>query len=102
MDKKMDSGYVPPGDTFESDVEFSDPINPAEALWIMDQLMCLEIAWLDGYPLSQTVFTSLHIDRLLNPLHQAQLMPSSLKERLDLVQLALLSNCIALRWHSRS
>ena len=92
----MDSGYVPPDDTFESDVEFSDPIDPTEALWIMDQLMCLEIAWLDGYPLSQTVFTSLHIDRLLNPVRQAQLAPSSLEGQLDLVQLALLSNCIAL------
>ncbi len=33
----------------------------------MDQLLCLEITWLEGYPLSQTIFTSLHIDRLLSP-----------------------------------
>ena len=33
----------------------------------MDQLLCLEITWLDGYPLSQTIYTSLHIDRLLSP-----------------------------------
>ena len=33
----------------------------------MDQLLCLEATWHDGYPLSQTVFTSLHVDRLLSP-----------------------------------
>lgn len=33
----------------------------------MDQLLCLESTWHDGYPLSQTLFTSLHIDSLLAP-----------------------------------
>jgi hypothetical protein len=96
MDAKMDSGYVPPGDTFEPDVDFSQPLDPTEALWIMDQLLCLEIAWLDGYPLSQTVFTSLHIDRLLNPKYKKQMQPSELAGKVDLVQLALLGYCMAL------
>lgn len=27
----------------------------------------MQVAWLNGYPLSQTLFTSVHIDRLLWP-----------------------------------
>lgn len=92
----MDSGYVPAGDEFEPDADFSNPIEPAEVLWIMNQLMCLEIAWLDGYPLSQTVFTSLHIDRLLNPIYNTQASPSKMQKKLNLVQLALLAYCTAL------
>ena len=34
---------------------------------MLDELLCLESTWLDGYPLSQTTFTSLHIDSLLHP-----------------------------------
>nr|POF11455.1 n-alpha-acetyltransferase 35, natc auxiliary subunit [Quercus suber] len=33
----------------------------------MDRLLYLEIIWHEGYPLSQTVFSSLYVDRLLNP-----------------------------------
>ena len=98
----MDSGYIPPGDTFEDEVDFSQPLKAKHALWIMDQLMCLEIAWLDGYPLSQTVFTSLHIDRLLNSKYHDQ-SPAAFKSKilsqeyqseLGLVRRALLIYCI--------
>lgn len=67
MDPKMDSGVIPPGDTFDSTFDISQPIEAPQLIWIMDQLLCLEIAWHEGHPLSQTVFTSLHIDRLLSP-----------------------------------
>lgn len=67
MDPKMDSGYVPPGDTFDADFDVCRGLEAIEIIWIIDELLCLEIAWHDGYPLSQTVFTSLHIDRLLSP-----------------------------------
>ena len=67
----MDSGYVAPDDTLEPDFDISAGLDPSEALWIMDQLMCLEITWHDGYPLSQTIFTSLHIDHLLSPSQDA-------------------------------
>ena len=100
----MDSGYVPPGDTFEPDADLFKPLDAAEALWIMDQLTCLEIAWLDGYPLSQTVFTSLHIDRLLNPKYENEYTsafktgqrPAAATTELDLVHMALLAYCIGL------
>ncbi|KAF2771606.1 Mak10-domain-containing protein [Teratosphaeria nubilosa] len=67
MDAKMDSGCVPPDHTFEPEFDVCRGLEAKEVLWIMDELMCLEIAWHDGYPLSQTVFTSLHVDRLLSP-----------------------------------
>src|ERR1700761_7135168 len=67
MDAKMDSGYVAPNDTFEAEYDPTSPLDMRKVLWIMDQLFCLEINWHDGYPLSQTIFTSLHIDRLLDP-----------------------------------
>ena len=63
----MDSGYIAPDDTFEPDFDLSAGLNASEALWIIDQLLCLEITWHDGYPLSQTLLTSLHIDSLLSP-----------------------------------
>ncbi|RMY26747.1 hypothetical protein D0866_10645 [Hortaea werneckii] len=67
MDPKMDSGYVPPNDSFNADFDVCRGLEATEVLWIMDELLCLEIAWHEGYPLSQTVFTSLHVDRLLSP-----------------------------------
>lgn len=67
MDPKMDSGFIPEGDTFDADFDPSAPLQAGEVIWIMDQLLCLEITWLDGYPLSQTIFTSLHVDRLIAP-----------------------------------
>ena len=66
MDGKMDSGYIPRDDV---DLNF-DPcagLDANQVLWVLDHLLCLEIAWHDGYPLSQTLFTSLHLDRLLSP-----------------------------------
>ncbi|ETI24093.1 hypothetical protein G647_03462 [Cladophialophora carrionii CBS 160.54] len=66
-DPKMDSGctaFDP-----ESDEEF-DPtkaLSAEEIIWLMDELMYREVAWQMGYPLSQTLFTSVHIERLLWP-----------------------------------
>jgi hypothetical protein len=74
MDPKMDSGYIPPSDSFEADFDPATPLSLPQVLWITDQILCLEIMWHAGYPLSQTVFTSLHIDRLLDP--QQPKMPS--------------------------
>lgn len=67
MDPKMDSGFIPPDEETGLDLFQSRKLIESEALWIMDQMLCLEITWLDGYPLSQTIFTSLHIDRILSP-----------------------------------
>lgn len=67
MDPKMDSGCVPPGDTLEPDFDVCRGLAAGEVIWIMDQLLCLSAIWHDGYPISQTVFMSLHVDRLLSP-----------------------------------
>lgn len=67
MDPKMDSGFIPEGDSFDPEFDVEGVLQPEQVLWVIDQLMCLEIEWLEGYPLSQTVFTSLHVARLLEP-----------------------------------
>ena len=78
----MDSGYLEPGETMEDDYDFSQDLLPEEIIGIIDQLLChevgiylhndealliLQMAWHMGHPLSQTIFTSLYIDRLLSP-----------------------------------
>ncbi|KAG9195803.1 hypothetical protein G6011_00924 [Alternaria panax] len=67
MDPKMDSGFLQPGETLEDDHDTLTPLLPEELIGIMDQLLCYEMAWHTGYPLSQTLFTSVYIDKLLWP-----------------------------------
>ncbi|TVY62254.1 N-alpha-acetyltransferase 35 NatC auxiliary subunit [Lachnellula suecica] len=67
MDPKMDSGYLEPGETMEDDYDYSQPLLPEEIIGIIDQLLCHEMAWHMGHPLAQTIFTSLYIDRILDP-----------------------------------
>lgn len=74
MDSKMDSGHLEEGETMQDDYDFSKALLPEEIIGIIDQLLCHEMAWHMGYPLSQTIFTSLYIDRLLMP------TPTSLEE----------------------
>lgn len=63
----MDSGRIPPGDSFEPDFDVCAGLNAKQVLWIMDELFRLEMSFLDGYPLSQNIYTSLHVFRLLDP-----------------------------------
>ncbi|EAT91344.2 hypothetical protein SNOG_01695 [Parastagonospora nodorum SN15] len=63
----MDSGFLQPGETLEDDYDTLAPLLPEELIGIMDQLLCHEMAWHTGYPLSQTLFTSVYIDKLLWP-----------------------------------
>ncbi|KAF2268902.1 amino-acid N-acetyltransferas-like protein subunit Mak10 [Lojkania enalia] len=76
MDPKMDSGFLQPGEASEDDYDTLGALLPEELIGIMDQLLCYEMAWHTGYPLSQTLFTSVYIDKLLWPepkvLEQAQ------------------------------
>ena len=67
MDPKMDSGFLQPGETLEDDYDTLAPLLPEEIIGIMDQLLSHEMAWHTGYPLSQTLFTSVYIDKLLWP-----------------------------------
>ncbi|KAI9661935.1 MAG: hypothetical protein M1821_009175 [Bathelium mastoideum] len=67
MDPKMDSGYLEPGQSLEDDYDVLRDLLPEEVIGIMDQILCYEMAWHQGYPLSQTVLSSVYIDRLLWP-----------------------------------
>lgn len=67
MDPKMDSGYLAPGETLDDDYDVLRHLEPEEVIGIMDQLICFEMAWHKGHPLSQSLFTSSYIDKLLWP-----------------------------------
>ncbi|EHA25269.1 hypothetical protein ASPNIDRAFT_211551 [Aspergillus niger ATCC 1015] len=71
MDSKMDSGYLGPGENhaqaLDDDYDVTRELGPEEVLGIMDGLLCHEMAWHMGHPLSQTLFTSLYLDKLLWP-----------------------------------
>ncbi|KAJ3555554.1 hypothetical protein NPX13_g10334 [Xylaria arbuscula] len=66
-DKKMDSGIPDEGESLEEEYDVTGPSAAEEILGIIDELLCLEMAWHLGYPLSQTVLTSVHVDALMNP-----------------------------------
>ncbi|EHY54835.1 N-alpha-acetyltransferase, non-catalitic subunit [Exophiala dermatitidis] len=66
-DPKMDSGALRSGPDDEEDLDLSLTPSAEEIIWLMDELTCREVAWHTGYPLSQTLFTSVHIERLLWP-----------------------------------
>ncbi|OJD12407.1 hypothetical protein AJ78_06998 [Emergomyces pasteurianus Ep9510] len=75
MDEKMDSGYLAPGETLDDDFDVVKRLLlPEEVVGIMDQLLSHEVAWHSGHPLSQTLFTSIYLDRMLWP------VPKSLEE----------------------
>ncbi|KAK0946508.1 N-alpha-acetyltransferase, non-catalitic subunit [Friedmanniomyces endolithicus] len=103
MDPKMDSGYVPLGDTLEPDFDVCKGLPAEQVLWIMDELLRLTAVWHDGYPLSQTIFTSLHVDRLLSPDNRPpyQLSYGDMTLRImtveeQLVHIVLRAYCVAL------
>ncbi|KAK1774565.1 Mak10 subunit, NatC N-terminal acetyltransferase-domain-containing protein [Copromyces sp. CBS 386.78] len=66
-DSKMDSGCLAPGETLEETYNVNRPLSAPEVLGIIDQLLCLEMAWHLGYPLSQTILTSVYIEALVEP-----------------------------------
>lgn len=67
MDPKMDSGCLAPGESLDEDYDVTRPLLPSEVLGIIDQLLCLELAWHLGYPLSQTLLTNVYIEAILVP-----------------------------------
>lgn len=66
-DPKMDSGALEEGEDLEDDFDVSQPLSPEQVIWIIDQLIYREVSWQQGYPLSQTLFTSIHLDKILWP-----------------------------------
>ncbi|OAQ97268.1 hypothetical protein LLEC1_03165 [Akanthomyces lecanii] len=83
-DPKMDSGCVAPGEKFEEEYDVSRRLLPEEVLGIIDELICHEISWHLGYPLSQTIFTSVYVEALSMPdpanIGEAQFVRSSSSE----------------------
>ncbi|KAK5997018.1 Embryonic growth-associated-like protein [Cladobotryum mycophilum] len=67
MDPKMDSGCVKDGTEVEELYDVSKLLLPTEVLGIIDQLLCHEISWHLGYPLSQTLLTSVYVEALSMP-----------------------------------
>jgi len=98
----MDSGFLKPGETLEDDYDTLKQILPEELIGIMDQLLCYEMAWHTGYPLSQTLFTSVYIDKLLWPdpkiISQAQFYRGGIthERRPGLLLEVLRAYCLAL------
>ncbi|KAK4215009.1 N-alpha-acetyltransferase 35, NatC auxiliary subunit [Rhypophila decipiens] len=74
MDPKMDSGCLAPGESLDEDYDVTRPLQPAQVVGIIDQLLCLEMAWHLGYPLSQTLLTNVYIEAMLMP------APTNLRE----------------------
>ncbi|KAI0428182.1 Mak10 subunit, NatC N-terminal acetyltransferase-domain-containing protein [Xylaria sp. FL1042] len=66
MDRKMDSGVLNEGESLDEEYDVARNVLPEEILGIIDELLCLEMAWHLGYPLSQTILTSVYVDALMN------------------------------------
>ncbi|SPO03441.1 related to MAK10 Glucose-repressible protein [Cephalotrichum gorgonifer] len=67
MDPKMDSACSDPHGEHQEVYDVRQELLPDEVLGIMDQLLCYEMAWHLGYPLSQTLFTSVYVEEILMP-----------------------------------
>ncbi|KAL4878944.1 Mak10 subunit, NatC N-terminal acetyltransferase-domain-containing protein [Aspergillus karnatakaensis] len=106
MDPKMDSGYLAPdesGQSLEDDYDVLRELTPEEVIWVMDELLCHEVAWYMGHPLSQTLFTSLHLDKLLWPVPRdfedtrfGRCRPTGDREEPDIVHIVLRAYCLGL------
>ena len=62
----MDSGCLQPGDALVDEYDLDRSLLPEEIIGIMDQFLCCEMAWHEGYPLAQTLFSSHYVDKLLS------------------------------------
>ncbi|BFZ61026.1 N-alpha-acetyltransferase, non-catalitic subunit [Saitoella coloradoensis] len=65
MDAKMDSGLIPPNEGPDA-FDVCKPMLPEEVVGLMDQLLAAEMSWHTATSLSQTVFTSLHVEHVLS------------------------------------
>ncbi|KAF2397061.1 Mak10-domain-containing protein [Trichodelitschia bisporula] len=102
MDPKMDTGCLAPGEALIDDYDVCRELRPEEVIGIMDQLLCAEMAWHGGYPLSQTVLSSHYIYRLLplQPVHIHKIVFHDLRipepKTNTIVHLVLRAYCLAL------
>ena len=102
MDPKMDSGYLQPGEGLVDEYDLEHQLLPDEVIGIMDQFLCCEMAWHEGYPLAQTLFSSHYVDKLLSleakTIDQIHFTSAGQKNiwSAPLLHLVLRSFCIAL------
>lgn len=67
MDAKMDSGLLEAGESLYDTYDVLQALSPEQVIGITDQLFQYEMAWHQGYPLSQSLFSCHYIDVLLWP-----------------------------------
>ncbi|OJJ50594.1 hypothetical protein ASPZODRAFT_106353 [Penicilliopsis zonata CBS 506.65] len=104
MDPKMDSGFIAPGEdlaeALQDSYDVTQELRPEQVVGIMDGLLCHEMAWHMGHPLSQTLFTSIYLDKLLWPIPKTMEQATFSRETDDkdnvLVQLVLRAYCLGL------
>ncbi|OAQ28156.1 Mak10-domain-containing protein [Linnemannia elongata AG-77] len=65
MDPKMDTGMVMDDIASRPVFDINKRVTPTEFIWIFDNILIGQMTWLSGHALSQTLFTSCHILRLL-------------------------------------
>ncbi|KAF8947461.1 hypothetical protein BGZ47_009087 [Haplosporangium gracile] len=65
MDPKMDTGMVMDDIASFPVFNINKRVTPTEFIWIFDNILIGQMTWLSGHALSQTLFTSCHILRLL-------------------------------------
>lgn len=97
----MDSGCLAPGESLYEDYDVNRPLLPTEVIGIIDQLLCFEVAWHLGYPLSQTLFTSVYIEKMVQPAPQTIEEADFIKDRpagspRDPMHAALRAYCLGL------
>ena len=83
MDPKMDSGAVEEEDRGRSEFDVRQNLLPRQVLWIMDEILCRETAWLRGFALFQTLLTSEHLLHLLTVYQRTNAMPEFIKDGYD-------------------
>lgn len=91
MDPRMDTGISL--DDQRSEFDINRPPTPKQSIYVMDRLVTLEMAWIAGHPLPQTVFTCIYCHHIQD-LNQVK-MPTIESDVVDVVFGALKSYILA-------
>lgn len=62
MNPRMDTGMLV--EETSQDFDVSKPLSPKQTLYIMDNLVTREMAWISGHSLSQTVYTCIYFTHI--------------------------------------
>lgn len=66
MDPKMDNGVIDDLDVGRDPYDCSKSLEPREVLEIMDQLFAMEMTWHSGSSLSQTLYTCVYLQKVID------------------------------------